>query len=145
MKLTTKQTRAVNAYAGFIDAGMTYGEAMRKAASELGETPCLTFLEALAKVHADKYGCNYTMNANNAVFHDGKESTRDTRNANAQRSWHRNVMVWFTPTKQPKPKTTHNRVSEEFKALGMDFLSNFEGKTLDEQIKAAITLLNALK
>lgn len=37
------------------------------------------------------------------------------------------------------------RVSAERRAVAMDFLGNFEGESLQEQIKAAIALLNALK
>jgi hypothetical protein len=39
----------------------------------------------------------------------------------------------------------HKRVSTERRALAMDFLSNFDGENLQEQIKEAIALLNALK
>lgn len=44
-----------------------------------------------------------------------------------------------------KPAQAHNRISTERRAMAMDFLGNFEGKNLEEQIKAAIALLNALK
>lgn len=145
MSLTSTQTKAVNAYAKFLQAGMSYGEAMREAAKELGDTPCITLLEALAKVHATKYGCNYTNNEGRFVFHDGKESTRETRNIAAFQSWRRNVMVWFEAPKQAKPKVKNTRVSAEHRAAAMAFLGEFEGETLDAQIKAAIALLNALK
>ncbi len=39
----------------------------------------------------------------------------------------------------------NKRVSREARTLAMDFLGNFEGKNLQEQIKQAIALLNALK
>jgi hypothetical protein len=39
----------------------------------------------------------------------------------------------------------NKRISAERKAVAMDFLGNFEGETLQEQIKQAIALLNALK
>jgi hypothetical protein len=39
----------------------------------------------------------------------------------------------------------HKRVSTERRALAMDFLGNFKGENLQEQIKEAIALLNALK
>jgi len=39
----------------------------------------------------------------------------------------------------------NKRVSREARALAMDFLGNFEGKNLQEQIKQAVALLNALK
>lgn len=126
MKLSSTQTKAINAYAGFIDAGMTYGEAMRKAASELGGTPCPTFLEALAKVHAEKYKCSYTWNGTgNAVFHTGKESTRETRHDAAHKSWQRNVMVWFKEPKQTKPKS-HARLTAEARKAAEAYLTHFE-------------------
>jgi hypothetical protein len=37
------------------------------------------------------------------------------------------------------------RVSAERRAIAMDFLSEFEGETLQEQIQQALKLLNALK
>lgn len=47
---------------------------------------------------------------------------------------------------KPEPKQSkRNRVSSEARTMAMDFLANFEGDTLDAQIKAAIALLNALK
>ena len=145
MKLSTKQTHAVNTYAKFLKAGTSYGEAMREAAKALGDTPCITLLDALAKVHAKHYGCNYTWSASGtAVFYTGKESTRETRHGAAFQSWRRNVMVWFTPAKPKAPKASHARVSKAHRDLAMDFLSHFEGKNLAEQIRKAKVLLNAL-
>jgi hypothetical protein len=40
---------------------------------------------------------------------------------------------------------THKRIDKAAKAMAMDFLGNFEGENLQEQIKKAIALLNALK
>ena len=146
MPLTSTQTTAINAYGKFLQSGMTYGEAMRKAASELGGTPCPTFLEALAKVHAQKYTCNYTWNASgNAVFYEGKESTRESRNEPARKSWERNVMVWFKAPKKPTPTTAHNRISKAHREAAMAFLGEFEGKDLQAQINAAIAVLKAMK
>jgi hypothetical protein len=143
-KLTATQT-AVKAYSDFLTAGISYGEAMREAAKSLGETPCLTFLGELAAVHATKYACSFTTGAAGGfVFYNGDESTRDSRNHGADKSWKRNVMVWFTPEKAKAP-VKQQRVSTEAKAMAMDFLGNFEGKNLEAQIKAAIALLNALK
>jgi hypothetical protein len=42
-------------------------------------------------------------------------------------------------------QVTSKRISTERRAVAMDFLGNFEGENLQEQIKAAIALLNALK
>ena len=39
----------------------------------------------------------------------------------------------------------HKRITAEAKAVAMDFLGNFEGKNLQEQITKAVALLNALK
>ena len=144
-KLNAIQTAAVTAYSEFLTSGMTYGEAMREAAKSLGGTPCATFLRELAVVHATKYECNFTWDGKGrAVFFHGEESTRETRCNAARVSWDRNVMVWFTPEREAKPAAS-KRISPESKALAMDFLGNFEGKTLEAQIKAAIALLNALK
>jgi hypothetical protein len=143
-KLTTIQT-AVKAYSDFLTAGISYGDAMQAAAKELGDTPCITLLEELAKVHATKYGCNYTWNtAGTAVFYTGEESTRESRHGAAFQSWRRNVMVWFTPEKAKAP-AKQQRISTAAKAMAMEFLGNFEGETLQEQIKQAMALLNALK
>ena len=46
-------------------------------------------------------------------------------------------------TPAPEPKSF--RISREHHDLAMDFLANFEGKNLAEQIKQAVALLNALK
>ena len=43
------------------------------------------------------------------------------------------------------PKQKHKRVSAERRAWAMDFLSGFEGESLQEQISKAIALLNSLK
>ena len=134
MKLTTTQTNAVNAYGKFLQAGITYGEAMRQAAAELGGTPCPTFLEALAAKHAAKYSCNYTWDGKgSAVFYNGKESTRETRNDAARKSWARNVMVWFTPEK-PKAPQTRQRISAEARAAAKAYLAQFD--SVADAIKA---------
>jgi hypothetical protein len=143
-KLNATQT-AVKAYSDFLTAGISYGDAMQAAAKSLGGTPCSTFLGELAEVHATKYTCSFTWDGQGqAVFFNGKESTRETRNDAARMSWKRNVMVWFTPEKAKTP-ATQPRVSTEAKAMAMDFLGNFDGKNLEAQIKAAIALLNALR
>jgi hypothetical protein len=46
---------------------------------------------------------------------------------------------------KPAQAQTHKRISKEARAWAMDFLGNFEGETLQEQIKQALALLNALK
>ena len=80
-KLSATQQAAVNAYGKFLDAGMAYGEALRKAAAELGGTPCPTLLEALAAVHAKKYGCNFTsrMTARHSTIAKSQLVRRATR------------------------------------------------------------------
>ena len=126
MNLTTIQTNAVTAYGKFLQSGLTYGEAMRQAAQELGGTPCPTFLEALAKKHAEKYHCNYTWDGQGrAVFFDGAESTRETRNDAARKSWARNVMVWFTEPRKAKP-TKHQRISPEARKAAKAYLAQFD-------------------
>jgi hypothetical protein len=49
------------------------------------------------------------------------------------------------PVKAKPAQLTNTRISAERKAVAMDFLGNFEGETLQEQIKQALALLNALK
>ena len=133
-KLTQTQANAVNAYAKFLDAGTSYGEAMRAAAKALGDTPCITLLDALAKVHAAKYGCNYTWSAKGtAVFYTGEESNRETRHGAAFQSWRRNVMVWFTPEREAKPAKSM-RLSAEARAAAKAYLAQFD--SVSDAIKA---------
>lgn len=139
MQLTTTQTNAVNAYGKFLQAGITYGEAMRQAAAELGGTPCPTFLEALAAKHAAKYQCNYTWDGKgSAVFYNGAESTRETRNDAARKSWERNVMVWFRAPAAPKPQATSQRISKAHREAAQAYLAQFEN------VKDAIAVLRAI-
>ena len=136
--ITSTQIATIAAkYADFLQAGMSYGDALRKAAEQLGGTPCPTLLEALAKVHATKYQCNYTWNAaGSAVFYDGDESTRDTRNDSARKSWERNVMVWFkAPTERARAEPTKQRVSAEERAAFKAFLAACGG---DKKRAAAV-------
>ena len=133
-KLTATQTKAITAYAAYLDAGKSYGDAMREAAKSLGGTPCPTFLGELAAVHAAKYACNYTWDGQGrAVFYDGAESTRETRNDAARKSWARNVMVWFTPEK-PKAPQTRQRISAEARAAAKAYLAQFD--SVADAIKA---------
>jgi hypothetical protein len=142
--MNTLHNNAINAYAEFLKAGTSYAHAMRAVAKSLGGTPCPTLLAGLAKVHAEKYECNYTWDGKGrAVFYTGKESTRETRHDAARKSWSRNVMVWFTPEK-PQAPASHTRVSKVHRDAAMDFLAHFEGKTLAEQIKQAKAILAAL-
>lgn len=135
MKLSTVQTKAVNAYAKYLEAGMSYGEAMRAAAKSLGDTPCITFLEALAQVHAKRYGCNYTWSVSGtAVFYTGKESTRETRHGAAFQSWRRNVMVWFTPEREAKAAPKSMRLSKDVREAAKAYLANFD--SVADAIKA---------
>lgn len=133
-KLNATQTKAINAYEAFLTAGLSYGDAMRAAAKSLGGTPCPTFLGELARVHATKYGCNYTWDGQGrAVFFNGDESTRDTRNDAARKSWARNVMVWFTPEREVKPAKSM-RLSKDLRALAEAYLANFDN--VQDAIKA---------
>lgn len=136
--LTATQTNAVNAYDKFLQTGMTYGQAMRKAAEELGGTPCPTLLAALAAVHAKRYTCNFTWDGKgSAVFFTGEESTRESRHDAARKSWARNVMVWFTPEREAKP-VKHNRISPEARSAAKAYLAQFDN------IAEAIKVLRAV-
>jgi hypothetical protein len=100
-----------------------------------------------------------------ADFHIGYISGRDRLSiSDAQAIWQagkgedainapaisRAVAAWKYHVTDHLPKAdaapaAHKRVSKEAKAMAMDFLGNFEGENLQEQIKKAIALLNALK
>lgn len=137
-KLTTTQSNAVNAYRAYLTAGIAYGKAMQDAAKALGGTPCPTLLEALAAVHAEKYGCNFTWDGKgSAVFYTGAESTRESRHDAARKSWARNVMVWFTPEREAKP-VKHNRISPEARSAAKAYLAQFDN------IAEAIKVLRAV-
>jgi hypothetical protein len=140
----TQIAKVAAAYTKFLDAGTSYAHVMQDAAKALGGTPCPTLLAALAAVHAAKYKCNFTWTkAGDAVFYWGEESTRETRNDAARKSWTRNVMVWFKADKPATPKS-HGRITREARTLGMDFLANFEGKDRAAQVRAAVALLKSL-
>ena len=49
------------------------------------------------------------------------------------------------PKADAAPAQVNKRIDKAAKAMAMDFLGNFEGENLQEQIKKAIALLNALK
>jgi hypothetical protein len=137
-KLNATQQAVVNTYSAFLKAGTSYGEALRKAATELGETPCPTLLAALAAVHAKHYECSFTWNGKGgAVFHTGEESTRETRQHAATKSWQRNVMVWFTPEKPKAPKS-NARISREARDAAKAYLAQFDS------VAAAIAALKAV-
>jgi hypothetical protein len=61
----------------------------------------------------------------------------------------RAVAAWNYHIVQAKAATAaaqgNKRISKEHREVAMDFLGNFEGETLQEQIRQAIALLNALK
>jgi hypothetical protein len=118
-------TNAINAYAEFLKAGTSYAHAMQAVAKSLGGTPCPTLLEGLAKVHAERYGCNYTWDNGRAVFFEGAESTRESRRDDARKSWSRNVMVWFTPEK-PKAPASNARISAEARKAAKAYLAQFD-------------------
>ena len=129
--LTTTQRAAVNAYDKFLTAGTTYGNALQSAARELGDTPCITFLQALATVHAKHYKCNVTLKADgHPTFHTGDESTRDTRHGAAQVSWQRNVRVHFT--KSDKRNSKKKRTSKKLDAV-QSLLTRYAELTKAEQ------------
>lgn len=137
-KLNAIQSAAVNAYANYLDSGMTYGDAMRKAAQSLGGTPCPTFLGELAAIHATKYACAFTWDGQGrAVFFNGEESTRETRNDAARKSWSRNVMVWFTPEREAKPAKSM-RLSTEARQAAKAYLAQFDN------VAQAIAALKAI-
>ena len=129
-------------YAAFLQAGTSYGEALREAAQALGDTPCITLLEALAKVHAAKYKCNYTWSAKgSAVFYEGAESTRESRNGGAFQSWRRNVMCHFETAKPKSNKVVPTKVS---KAVILSLQAALAGLTPKECAAACKAALEGL-
>ena len=48
-------------------------------------------------------------------------------------------------TKAPAAPAAQQRISKAHKAAAMDFLAQFEGETLAEQIKQALIVINSLK
>jgi len=91
-------------YSKFLKAGASYGEAMQAVCADIGDTPCPDLLLELAATHAKHYTCNVSWsNAGNAVFFDGKKSSRETQRRDALMSWNRNVMAFFTG----KPKSVN--------------------------------------
>ena len=137
-KLSATQQAAVTAYGKFLVAGTSYGAALRKAAAELRGTPCPTFLEALAMMHAKNFECNYTFENDRAKFHTGAESTRETRQEAATKSWQRNVMVHFPKRAKRAKRAKAFRVSPDLRALAKAYLANFNSKA------DAIRVLNAV-
>ena len=59
------------------------------------------------------------------MFFNGEESTRETRNDAARKSWSRNVMVWFTPEREAKPAKSM-RLSAEARAAAKAYLAQFD-------------------
>ena len=127
--MNTLHNNAINAYAEFLKAGTSYAHAMQAVAKSLGGTPCPTLLAGLAKVHAEKYECNYTWDGKGrAVFYTGKESTRETRHDAARKSWSRNVMVWFTPEK-PQASKPSARITPDARRAAKAYLEQFGSLT----------------
>lgn len=60
-------------------------------------------------------------------------------------AWKYHVADHFATATEPPKKKRHARISAESRALAMDFLGNFKGESLQEQIEQALALLNALK
>lgn len=126
-KLTSTQINAIaTKYSAFLKAGASYGDALRDAAKALGDTPCITLLTALAKVHAERYECNYAESDGRFVFYTGEESTRESRHGGAFQSWRRNVMVWFTPEREAKPQPKSMRLSADVRQAAKAYLAQFD-------------------
>jgi hypothetical protein len=62
----------------------------------------------------------------------------------ATSGFNHHIVSKLGPKPAPAP-VKGQRISTERRALAMDFLSNFKGDNLQEQIKEAVALLNALK
>lgn len=86
----------ISAYKNFLNAGASYGMALRDAAAQLKGKPCPELLEGLAKVHAEHFGCKLAWSSKGAAqFYTGAEYTYEGRHDAARMSWQRNVAVHF--------------------------------------------------
>ena len=75
------------------------------------------------------------------ILSEGKVSKENTLAIDAAVA---SVRYHFVKKGAP-PSHARTSVSKAHRAAAMDFLGNFEGETLAEQIKAAVAVLNALK
>ena len=62
------------------------------------------------------------------MFFNGEESTRETRNDAARKSWQRNVMVWFTPEK-PQASKPSTRITPDARRAAKAYLEQFGSLT----------------
>jgi hypothetical protein len=109
----------VSAYKNFLNAGASYGAALRDAAKALKGKPCPELMQGLATVHAEHFGCKVSWSTKGAAqFFTGAEYSRDARHDAARMSWQRNVAVHFT-VGEPKEsfKTEVDPVAKMIKAM----------------------------
>jgi hypothetical protein len=87
----------ISAYKNFLNAGASYGVALRDAATALKGKPCPELMQGLATVHAEHFGCKLAWSAKGtAQFFTGAEYSFEGRHEAARKSWNRNVTVHFT-------------------------------------------------
>jgi hypothetical protein len=107
----------VSAYKNFLNAGASYGAALRDAAKALKGKPCPELMQGLATVHAEHFGCKVSWSAKgSAQFFTGAEYSRDARHETARVSWQRNVTVHFK-TETESFKAEVDPVAKMIKAM----------------------------
>jgi hypothetical protein len=73
----------------------------------------------------------------------GKDAINAPAIVRAVAAWHDQVMKGVAKAKAAP--AAHKRINKADRELAMNFLANFDGESLQEQIKHALALLNALK
>ena len=63
----------------------------------------------------------------------------------ATSSWNYRIVNGKSKKAKSAEPASHPRISSALRSSAMDFLANFEGESLEEQIKQALAILNAMK
>lgn len=107
----------ISAYKNFLNAGASYGVALRDVTKQLKGKACPELLEGLARVHAEHFDCKVSWSSNGAAqFFSGAEYSKAERHEAAYKSWQRNVMVHFNEPKESF-KTEADPVAKLIKAM----------------------------
>ena len=100
--MNATQTKLVNDFNTFIEAGKSFGQAMQSYAKRHDMT--IELQQALADVVARHYQCHTKVtNQGGMGFYADAECKQ--RHETARKCWQRNVAVWFESKPKPKPTT----------------------------------------